>query len=223
MSVFIRSLCIAIAMLTGGCLSYSPSIALDDTETGSEGGTEVEGPCQTASTPCDDTDPCTTSGVCNEHGECTEQLTLCIHDPEHNLYWQRESAAVVYSDALFAMGDCQDLVVGHFDDWRLPTVDEMRTLIRGCPNSEDGSDCPPWISDGSWHTSPECDGCSFGDGPASGCYWIDSLVGGCSISPFWTSSLVNLLSTDRWTVDFQTASFSAPQGMAAFRCVRSGE
>ena len=86
--------------------------------------------------------------------------------------------------------------------WHLPTIGELRTLIRGCPATEAGGscnieegDCLAW---GCWADS--CKGCSTGDGPADGCYWPDSIIGPCSW--YWSSSPVEDLVGYAWHVYF---------------------
>jgi len=82
--------------------------------------------------------------------------------------------------------------------WHLPNISELRSLIRGCPNTETGgacgvtdvcSKCGVGQSCLSWDPChDDCSNCSSGDGPASGCYWPGEMEGVCSW--YWSSSPV---------------------------------
>ena len=77
---------------------------------------------------------------------------------------------------------CEDLSLGGYTDWHLPTIGEYRTIIRGCPGTETGGNCG--VTDQClnltqcWNGS--CDGCTLDAGPAAdGCYWPSQLKGDC--------------------------------------------
>ena len=82
--------------------------------------------------------------------------------------------------------------------WHLPNISELRSLIRGCPNTETGgacgvtdvcSKCGVGQSCLSWNPChDDCSYCSSGDGPADGCYWPDEMEGICDL--YWSSSPV---------------------------------
>jgi len=61
-------------------------------------------------------------------------------DPNSGLMWQIEDNCeyCYWSDA---DEHCQNLKLGGFDDWRLPTISDARSLIRGCPATETGGPC----------------------------------------------------------------------------------
>ena len=90
--------------------------------------------------------------------------------------------------------------------WHLPTIGELRTMIRGCPATEDGGscnveegDCLAWsCEDGS------CSGCSNFGGPADGCYWPDEMEGTCS--SYWSSSPVEGAGIYAWYVSFYSGN-----------------
>ncbi len=86
--------------------------------------------------------------------------------------------------------------------WRLPTISELRKLIRGCSITEAGGGCGVtdecltflcWIY-------PDCAGCWFADGPANGCYWLDKVLGMCD--SYWSSSPVEDDGGRAWAVSF---------------------
>ncbi len=41
-----------------------------------------------------------------------------------------------------AIQHCESLKIGGFDDWRLPTISELRSLTRGCEALEKNGECP---------------------------------------------------------------------------------
>ncbi len=107
---------------------------------------------------------------------CDETSDLCWQDPQKDAY-DTEDIGVKSYDALRY---CQELVFGGYDDWVLPDIDELRTLIRGVSANETGGACE--ISEGSGRYENE--GCTTGpefEGPgAGGCYWPEELSGTCN-------------------------------------------
>ena len=72
--------------------------------------------------------------------------------------------------------------------WHLPTIDELRSLMRGCPATETGGTCNISENDcldiSCWDSS--CVECPD-DGPGTaGCYWPAEMQGDCSW--FWSAS-----------------------------------
>lgn len=68
---------------------------------------------------------------------------------------------------------CADLNVQGLDAWRVPTIDEARSLAAGCSATAPGGTCP--LSDSTCLTascglSNQCTSCTWGDGPKSGSY-----------------------------------------------------
>ena len=92
---------------------------------------------------------------------------------------------------------CETLEEKGFDDWRLPTISELRTLVRNCPATETGGSCG--VTDSCLSNScidETCVGCDLDD---SGKY---SVLGD---SVWLWSSLSNSDNTDNaWHVDFHT-------------------
>ncbi len=124
-------------------------------------------------------------------------------DTISGLTWQVEPTGGVmdWSDA---KAHCSGLSLGG-ESWRLPTIGELRTLIRGCPGTVTGGACG--VTDGCLDSSCNDDGgcwdCSsfpVNSGPADGCYWPDSMKGACSW--YWSSSAVAANDYDAWGVSF---------------------
>ncbi|MBO4441296.1 DUF1566 domain-containing protein [bacterium] len=50
------------------------------------------------------------------------------------LIWSaRSSGYMVWNDA---KNYCNSLLEGYYNDWRLPTISELRTLIQNCSNTQ---------------------------------------------------------------------------------------
>ena len=141
-------------------------------------------------------------------------------DSSTSLMWQKDSDCC-YNWAN-AKSYCQDLDWGGYDDWRFPTISELRTLIRGCTETETGGSCG--VTDGCLGSSclnSPCNGCGSGGGPASGCYWPAELTGECMW--YWSSSTVSDQVGKAWYVNFDegyVSKFSDTYDNANVRCVR---
>jgi hypothetical protein len=124
--------------------------------------------------------PCNTAG-CDESVDCPgaetigmwcgETSGLCWEDPPGTKKTNREDANL----------HCAELRAGGHDDWRVPDIDELRSLVRDCPAVEAGGACQ--VIDGSeldeW--TAECQGCHTLGGPGQGgCFWDPALAGECA-------------------------------------------
>ena len=131
--------------------------------------------------------------------------------------WRTWEDAVSYCDGLSLCG----YPAG---SWHLPTISELRSLIRGCPGTERGGACGLTDScpDYSCFTAL-CLGCSYRLGPGGeGCYWDAGLMGTCWA--YWSSSLDAGGSYYAWYVGFHYGYVRDPHSLLAHyaRCVRSG-
>jgi hypothetical protein len=144
----------------------------------------------------------TTGLVCEANGECV------YVDTASGLTWQGCTAGLSgqactegtietlpHADAV---AYCEDLSFANSYDWVMPTIDELRTLIRGCPQNGFGDESTCTIThECSYSTGGEntcglavwCEECSYMDGPGNdGCYWPSELLGPYCNS-HWSSSL----------------------------------
>jgi hypothetical protein len=141
---------------------------------------------------------CTGTCALEENGDGTAT------DPSSGLTWQATPPSGVYywEDV---KPYCDSLSLGGHSDWHLPTIGELRTLIRGCPASEASGSCT--VEEGSClsKTCP-CDRCESMDGPADGCFWPDEIQGSCNW--LWSSSLVEDEADRVWGVDFSDADLN---------------
>ncbi len=140
-------------------------------------------------------------------------------DPETGLTWLRDvPAGMTWDDAQLY---CAALPPVDGQTWRMPTISELRSLIRGCAYSQTGGPCG--VSDeclsGTCHNW-FCNGCAFNGGPADGCYWPADLNGACNW--YWSSSRVAEYERDVWGVFFRLGfinSYSMDEHYLV-RCVR---
>jgi len=142
-------------------------------------------------------------------------------DPSTGLTWQ-----VAYAGDWILFADAQTLCANlslASGGWRLPTISELRSLIRGCDATMTDGACTVTDSclDSTCWNDP-CGGCTSLAGPASGgAYWPDGLTG--VIDFYWSSSTVSDISGDAWAVDFSSAyveDILTDESTIAVRCVR---
>ena len=145
-------------------------------------------------------------------------------DPASGQCWQ-ESSVGSRVDWSAAVDYCESLSVDGLPagSWRLPTVSELRSLIRGCPDTMTGGACR--VTDaclGRSCTSSACSSCDYLGGPAAdGCYWDPALDGFCTW--YWSSSPYVGATSYAWAVDFVDGSvFSVIKTNSRnVRCIRA--
>ena len=112
---------------------------------------------------------------------CDDGTGLCWQDPQKDAY-DLEDPGLIQPDAVRY---CEELVFGGYDDWRLPNIDEMRTVISGNPPAETGGACP--MTEGSPRDDMGDEACgpiASCEGPGMGdCYWIPEFTGTCCDKP----------------------------------------
>ena len=111
-----------------------------------------------------------------------------------NLVWSdRSSNAMTWSSA---KQYCENLSEGGYTDWRLPNIDELRTLIKNCPKSETGGQCK--VSERSRCLSSNC------WQPRGSCFCEDggdySKLGDTGV--LWSSSTSSDSTDLAWRVNF---------------------
>ena len=127
------------------------------------------------------------------------------------LTWQKQ-ATPNKMDWSNAKRYCANLSLGGYSDWRLPSISELRSVIRGCGGS--GKCGNQSVSNSA------CSNCSSGSGPANGCYWPNEFIGKCSW--FWSSSSYEGYVSRAWYVAFDHGRVSYYIKYLGYyvRCVR---
>ena len=161
-------------------------------------------------------------GTCDAGVPCQDGKCLLPHwtDPGSGLTWQNPPATETM-DWETAQQYCASLTLDG-GGWRLPTMGELRTLVRGCAAVETGGSCnmEEGICLGYSCRHETCDGCPQDQGPADGCYWPDEMKGPCDW--YRTPHLQEAHDYGSWGIDFRKAKVC--DGGTLFeghvRCVR---
>ena len=129
-----------------------------------------------------------------------------------SLYWSKRSRNEMNWNS--AKQYCENLTEGGYSDWRLPNIDELRTLIKNHSGTQSGGSCPisekagklAWID-----RTSDCDG---RDGSSF------SKLG--DTGWFWSSSVRSGYSSLRWYVNFGYGGVdgNSVEGNLYVRCVR---
>jgi len=154
-----------------------------------------------------------------------------VSDPTTGLMWQKVAPPKQqwekWDHWSGANQYCLDLTLADHTDWRMPTISELRTIIRGCPDSMTGGVCQ--VSDecsneDCW-VHVDCRGCEKNLGPDNGCYWAKTFEGECTA--YYSSTIaegVYKYFSAVWVVFFQEADieyWATFEGYGPVRCVRT--
>ncbi len=154
-------------------------------------------------------------------------------DPSSGLCWQngsKETSATDHGGSVSgALSYCDSLKLGGYSDWRLPSIQELVSLIRDCGSDSCGVSDPECLEQS---CSEKCESCDAfkGNGQGywiDGCYWPADVTGSCN-GTYWSSSKVPE-DPDKpwaqeyyWTIRFSTGTVMT--NITAFsaytRCVR---
>ncbi len=112
------------------------------------------------------------------------------NDPVLGIAWQVAPTAFGV-DWYEADDHCQNLIFAGSGGWRMPDIDEMRSIVRGCPATEPGGACQVSTSCTNWNDCSDdaCDGCERSEGPENGFYWPDGFgCEDCENAFFWSET-----------------------------------
>lgn len=194
-----------------------PADTDDDSDTATDNDVVPE------SNPCDE-NPCAnvehSTGKCESEGigyfcECTENYDwngkecgqiapecgneegiVPCYDPESKLYW---SSKTELFGAEEKAAYCQGIIDGYSGDWHMPTIDELRTLVKSCDKIKPDGTCPVTAENNSSEGFND-DSCSCNDTSS-----INSKLGDGEI--LW-SSTKSSNETESWYIDFSNATLS---------------
>ena len=202
--------------------SDEDSTALDDEMSDSEIGdkqTTVDNSIETDDEIIDDntidneTDETADSETDVVPDEDTAAEEKTFYDTVSMLTWQ-----INYAPATFtrdeAISHCDTLNYAGFENWRLPTISELRTLVAGCPVTESTGGCnvkDECLDYGTCRNEPDCNGCEYGKGPSQYKCYFSGIEGTCL--PFWSSSTPPppYNETHAWYMDFGLARISTDE------------
>jgi len=195
----------------------SDSDADTDADADADSDTDTDTDADTDSDTDADTDACSASGN--------------WHDTAAGLCWQNPPSTGTFTwDG--ALAHCNDLSSGGFDDWHLPLIQELISLMRGCVDGTETGDLSTSLCG---VTDPACLGeeclasgcthCDFLEGPdddPSGCYWDPEVGGACDETFYWSSSSSATYPSNAWWVFFGygTVDDFAKTVAGNVRCVR---
>ncbi len=139
-------------------------------------------------------------------------LTWEVEPANKNVNWEE---AVSYCEEL-------DLAGG---GWRLPTISELRSLIRGCETTKLGGSCrvTDECTSQECYEADACKRCGYLDGPAAGgAYWPDEIAG--EIVWYWSVSVEDEDKASAWRISFDNGEIDGNGKEAGSsvnaRCVR---
>jgi hypothetical protein len=147
-------------------------------------------------------------------------------DPSTSRCWQDPPSSELY-EWEYAVTYCDGLDLGGHDDWWLPSVSELRGLVRGCAGTAAGGDCgvtDDCTDEGCW--DEPCDDWSDLGGPGTGgCHWDAKLSGECDwywSSSTQTSDTIPMEASPAWGISFSGGYiyYSDKTSLHYVRCVR---
>lgn len=132
-------------------------------------------------------------------------------NPAKQLQWSKNPATkIIWKEADWY---CRNIKEDGYTDWRLPTIDELRSMVENCPDSVVGGACSISETNGKLdqndYNKVTCNGCKGGRVKLKGRGW------------FWSSS--RKTGTDHyWVISFNNARISSGKMIMPYNvyCVR---
>ena len=149
---------------------------------------------------------------------CDSATDWCkpLVDHDSGLEWSVESNAMIWEDAV---NYCDKLTEGGYSDWRLPSISEVRTLIKACHGTRTGDRCG--VTDSCLSIDCLDYNCSLCE-PKSDGYYSKIDINHTSWNLFWSASEVSGSVARAWGIELYTGSIAEKfkNEYGVFRCVR---
>ena len=162
--------------------------------------------------------------------ECSTSSGTPCYDSTSHLTWSKISSSMIYSAATtFCQKDLESGGMkgyGGFTDWRLPNIDELKTLLVWSKSSScKVSEVNGHLASSDWTCSSCTDNCSdTGSGCGNCSYYDDGRFSKLGDSTYlWSSSLLSDYSSIAWYVNFRYGYVNGNyiDGYNGVRCVRN--
>lgn len=138
-------------------------------------------------------------------------------DPATGLVWQKDVVWTATTQFRWNLYACENLDL-RGTGWRLPSIDELRTLITHCPQTQPDGACGIEAD----IINYECNGCSDPTWPETFCQFPSELTGPCTF--YWSATSFG--ETEALVVHFKDGGISpyikdnTQMGAPFSRCVR---
>ena len=148
--------------------------------------------------------------------ECSPTSGTPCYDPEYELTWSAKAADTMTWDD--AVSYCENLEEYGYDDWRMPNIDELRTVVQNCEGSQTGGACQ--VSDPYYLASTYYNSNCYCGGKTDGSY---SKFGDDNNINLWSSSNTSDNEGEAWLVGFYRGNINHSNKSESndIRCVRS--
>ena len=157
---------------------------------------------------------CVNGRCVDEEDDNDYEITCPWKDSDTGYRWSAKTADHISWNN--AISYCADLEEGGYNDWKLPTISELRTLIINCPATETGGICKG---------TDDClslEDCR--NDPCDGCYTKKFFSKIEDVDSLWSSSERSDDTGDAWTVDFYHGNITTYNKFYDYliktRCVR---
>ena len=144
--------------------------------------------------------------------ECSVKNKTPCKDSVTGFVWSAKS--YIASTYIDAQSFCSNSREGGFSNWRVPNIDELRSLINGCSNTRIGGSCKVSATNGCLtpdNCSTNCGSCGTTDA---------STISKFGDTEWFWSSSPTTGSSYLWGINFSTGGLGYSENLRNVRCVR---